>query len=227
MPKQPIDPRDVFLAGTNFELASILLAEYDRKQFAAIHDRRKKQGFCNDLVMLMNFPQTVNAAFALELYFKTLIYVESVTPTVDPIREHRLLPLFNLISIPRQKRIRELFDQLTEHHPWWIRTKTSFPSEFVDLQLLKALENASNAFREHRYYFEGIESAKRIAFGPAVPATRMLILEINPEWRKFLKTVLPTGLDQSSLSSPAGDQRTGGGAATWNSVPPEANIGSE
>lgn len=192
MPRTPVkafEPRDAFFFGAAFELAALTIAREDNRRMAEVAASNFQL-----LMLPLGTPGIVNSAFALELYFKCLIWTES-GGAPQPIREHKLLPLFQKISAARQKRISDLFDQVTTGHPWWIKIRTKFPSELPNYRIPKVLENGSNAFKEHRYTFEGIQTAKECFFSPAVPATRETILEMQPDWRKLaeqLPDIRPT-----------------------------------
>jgi hypothetical protein len=184
-PGRRTDPRDIFICAASFEFSGLLLATEDAQRQLALRKRMRTETV-NDARLPTLFPATVNLAFALELYFKTLIQIESGKPP----KTHKLLSLYNSISKSRRARIKLYFDQGAAKHPEWIRVKTDFPSQLVNLQIPKVFESANNIFTEWRYYFEGTPTAHNNYFKPAVPATRKTILEIKPEWAVMIEPIL-------------------------------------
>ena len=81
---------------------------------------------------VVNIPAIVNAAFACELYMKSMI--------TTPIVGHKLAYLFSKIDLTKQERIRQYVNNKFKEHPVY-----SFD---------RCLERATNVFVNWRYIFE-------------------------------------------------------------------------
>lgn len=97
-----IDPIPLFLIAEQYRRASHYLVE-------SAH-----QGCIREVTM----PAAVCAAFALELYFKTLVALDSG----QAAKIHDLRALFDKLAISRQQRIRDLFQpHLPKAQRYWMR----------------------------------------------------------------------------------------------------------
>ena len=90
MAKPKIDPFDMFVQGHRFFNAHELLYRYVPK----------------DQLMYLHIPCSVLAAFAIELYMKCIVCIE----TGHPPKGHHLALLYKQISPQSRKRIEELWD---------------------------------------------------------------------------------------------------------------------
>ena len=130
-------------------------------------------------------------AFAVEVYFKCLIRLET---GANPRFEHRLIELFGDLSANTQARIRQEYNRLYATDPA-LQTLASIkhpsiPSNHFDFD--KTLDDASELFFRFRYFYEPFQKVTN----PEVigMATRTIILQDHPDWlsrAKYLET-LPT-----------------------------------
>ena len=180
-------PGHIFKAAANFEFAANLLNADFGRRFAAI-TKQLQEGYqaTADNLPTME-PHLVNSAFALELYFKSLIMLETGVAQ----KGHELLKLCQAISNAKRIRIKELFDEIVTSSPHWVDMKSRFPSDQNSFEFPGVLITANNAFAEWRYAFEGIKTANQLLlFRPALPATRKAILEMKPEWEALVDPTL-------------------------------------
>jgi len=108
-----------------------------------------------DVDMDLIVPYVVNASFALELYLKVLLYLESGKWR----RCHQLHGLFNELSTDSRRAIEQCYSQQIKREPAYesiratIQRDTSL-KEF-DWDLGHVLASISTAFERYRYAFEG------------------------------------------------------------------------
>jgi hypothetical protein len=127
------------------------------------------------------FPCGVNHAFAMELYLKCLITIE--TGFTHPT--HDLENLFNYLSSHTRKTIERYYDEIRAEDPLciafaqWLERHGENPEEH--LRLKSALSKSAKAFEVLRYPYEGEEDHNYI-LGPLEIAARRIILELKPEW---------------------------------------------
>jgi hypothetical protein len=135
-----------------------------------------------------NMPSIVLSALSLELYLKCLVAIERGG---DYPYDHEIVNLFNLVSTPRQKRIKDLFDEEFNRNPIMVymreqvANKNGSTLDKKDLTLKGLLEGANNAFIEWRYAFEGVTRMSGVSTQPVRDAVARTILEIKPEWEKM------------------------------------------
>jgi hypothetical protein len=154
------DPKVVFLVADQYWKASWTMAEAPHMQ---------------DVLL----PSVVCAAFALELYFKSLRIMDKGAYS----DEHNLRALFDQLGAPTQQRIRALFvpyllaaqkadDDISDAggHP---RSTVNFDS---------VLDASRQAFKFLRYVHEGLPPMSGWSASGISKATRQAILERHPDW---------------------------------------------
>jgi len=124
-------------------------------------------------------PHAMNAAFALEIYFKCLWRIDN-TSNIDIPKIHDLLKLFHKIIPARQTKICEFAKEQETIEPIPADMKAAYPAlETVE----GCLAMSAKAFEIYRY---GYERNPFIVSGVFVAhiqkATRRLLLGINPNW---------------------------------------------
>lgn len=125
---------------------------------------------------------STNQAFALELYFKCLYFIDNGAL----LRGHKLKDeLFDNLSLERQQTIENYFNDLKKSDHSFQEAITE--QKELDISFNEALTSSSNAFVNLRYVFE-IESSKMSSnfLINIIYATRKLILEIHPEWPSIM-----------------------------------------
>lgn len=161
-PSKAPEPLRIFIQANNFVLAHHVLASQRA-----------------DWLNATAYAGMVVAAFAAELYMKTLICLEAkAVPKL-----HDLKKLFDQISPERRSRI--------EHH--WseqvLRNERKFRDAERDLRtqlprdLGIALTRGANAFEALRYAYEEAASENTFVLGDLPACVREVIVEIKPEWR--------------------------------------------
>jgi hypothetical protein len=125
------------------------------------------------------FPTVVCAAFALEIYLKCLLVMQ--TGKFSP--SHNLKHIFGELPSATQARIRDLF---APYLPMVQKTVTKMTKPgsplppTVDFDFVMNL--SQDAFTVTRYVYEGVPSMSGWMGTPIVRATRTAILELHPDW---------------------------------------------
>jgi HEPN domain-containing protein len=162
----PHDPGDIFVVAEQFRNGSKLL-------------NLGQSGFPFDVRMAM----MSCAAFALELYLKCLIAMETGKA---PPAMHDLQKLFDRLHVSTQTKIRRYFDD-----------NSSLVKEFVEAQIAKhgvkapivdfdyVLTASREAFQLARYIYEGGFPAEKGWIADVImDGARRTILDRFPDWRE-------------------------------------------
>ena len=127
----------------------------------------------------------VLSVFATELYFKTLLCLE----TGEVPQTHNLKALFDALLPATRKRLKELWD-LEIKKPKRQRAlafiRTLPDSDKLRLDLPGVLELGANAFEEIRYFYEKEQSYFLLSEFP--DQIRTVILERMPWWGRYRPT---------------------------------------
>jgi len=123
-------------------------------------------------------PGGVMHAFAMELYLKCLICIETGK---NPPYGHKLKDLFGALSMNSQMRIKKDYAERTKTDPVFIALGKKFKDAKLDFD--SQLASGSNAFDELRY---GFEEPPKVGWmlAHAQREIRRIILEKKPEWAK-------------------------------------------
>jgi hypothetical protein len=163
----------VFMAGVRYDYASRVLAWECGNRILS--------GDLNQTLPAM-LPQIVLSAFAIELYFKCLIVLDSGN---EPRREHALTELFVDLASDRQTSIRK----------WFYFTHNSV-KELIDLARVygssdfeSSLALASRIFDRWRYCYELPEDTPMALTEPILRAACETILEARPDWRPHAESL--------------------------------------
>ena len=171
------DPLKIFQHATNFHESD------HRLRNSAQHDKP-------DDVAFIAHPSMVLSAFAIELYFKCLLCVE----TGKVPSGHHLKRLFDGLALPTRRRLEDLWDadirrperqRILDH----IRTLPNGRSLRLDLPY--ALNVGANSFVELRYFYERQQTFFLLGDFPNL--LRQVILERFPSWA-MTRAVPPKGL---------------------------------
>lgn len=173
-----IDPIPLFLMAEQYRRASHYLVESEHR------------GYIKDVTM----PAAVCAAFALELYFKTLVALDSG----QTARIHDLRALFDKLAACRQQRIRDLFQPHLPKAQRYFDTSREASSSARTLDFDRVLEMSRNAFPDLRYVHEGWPAMSGWLAADILEATREAILEINPAWA-HIAVELPVHVERHPL----------------------------
>ena len=130
------------------------------------------QQFKHDRMQFVG-PAFASAAFSLELYFKTIYEMDSVSKRP---RKHNLLVLFQNLSPQRRRQIQERYDAATGSMQQLIKKTTG-----KDHGIEKVLEDARDIYEIMRYIHEGGRLGVWNA-DPVLNAVKAVILEENPDW---------------------------------------------
>lgn len=118
-----------------------------------------------------------NHAFAIEMYFKCLAIIEKG----EFLRGHKLLDQYNFIQQSTRDKIKAYYDDFVQHNPTLERWKTQF-RKLPDMNLVAVLQQANNAFEEHRYMPEG--DHQTYLASDVSKALKKYILGIKPNWAR-------------------------------------------
>lgn len=138
---------------------------------------------------MIGYPQVVISAFAIELYLKCLICIE----TGSARRGHSLKKLFEMLSQETQRRICEIWD--SEVRPmrddWWdqLEAHSSPGAAPVPRDLRDALASAEHTFEKVRYIYEKGASSIVFVLSDLPTVLRRVIVEMQPSWRRLRRTV--------------------------------------
>ena len=131
-------------------------------------------------------PAMVLSAFASELYFKSLLCLE----TGDVPQTHNLKALFRAVSADARKRLETLWDAYNSE-PTRVKAldliRASPGGHELRLDLAYALDVGADAFREIRYIYESGNTIFLLSDFPNL--LRQVILERMPWWAQFQPTV--------------------------------------
>jgi hypothetical protein len=157
-----LDPLKIFIQGNNFVLAHHIL----------VMQR-------SDLMEATAYAGMVVAAFAAELYMKTLICLEG-----NPVpQSHDLKNLFDGISVERQNRIQYYWDrQIIKNEPKIAAAERALRT-IIPRDLDTALSIGRDAFDALRYVYEDRSRTGSFHLGDLPMLLREVIVEINPSWR--------------------------------------------
>lgn len=128
-----------------------------------------------------------NCAFAVELYLKCLIHIETNQLIKN---EHNLRKLFSKLRDETQGEVEAAFNAILDQHPGYDLSKASEEMKAAAAKrsknLREVLKTCENAFVEWRYLYEEDDDAVN-AFGlfPLPPILRGAILRRKPEWGRF------------------------------------------
>jgi hypothetical protein len=176
-----IAPEAIFLQGISFHTAFRHLY-YDWKPW---HPSGK---------YAVNTPACVLSAFASELFFKTIVVVE----TGRVPKGHNLLVLFNQMSAATQKRVTELWDQYAiEHANRWVEIEEGMGGLPVARDLPTALKRGGRAFELARYSYERREEFQ-FYLGALPEMLKRVIFELRPDWKAYAAK----GYDDLGLQRP-------------------------
>ena len=114
-------------------------------------------------------PAVASAAFSLELYFKTIYEMDSVS---KPPKEHNLRVLFQKLSPERRQQIQDRYDNETGAMQRFIKKSIG-----QDYGLEQVLQEAHDIFEIMRYIHEGGRPGRTWNADPVLNAVRAVILE--------------------------------------------------
>jgi hypothetical protein len=136
-----------------------------------------------------SLPYIVVIGFATELYFKSLVTLE----TGNYPKIHELEKLYGLVSVSRQKRIKELFSEKFNRINYTALLQDNrLPVDPKEFEIEAALRRLNESFVEWRYSFEGIILEENVdiktSFGDDALCDAVLcaILEVKPDWQKII-----------------------------------------
>jgi hypothetical protein len=162
--KSNTDPADIFVVADQYRNAAkwIILAE--------------NRGWPPDVKM----PGITCSAFALELYFKSLLAMEhSAIP-----ESHDLLHLFNRLQKNTQQRVRKNFEPYLMTAGRMVSQsaqKAGYPVPEVDFDFV--LNASRKAFPSTRYIYEqGLRGGEGWLADGIMEAARATILQAHPDW---------------------------------------------
>jgi len=197
-PPKVVDPEKVFLQACFFDYSSCVLEDafmvrVKRMQAAAdafevtaaplpsspLRVARTFHGKKWDILPPTLIPSLVNGAFAIELYLKTLVFLDTgKMPT-----GHKLSTLFNSLSHARRKRLAEIYteefnkDRLLVH-------ERNVASDKGSYDLLPQLIRNDDTFVAVRYVYE-LSAWTGNTMTVLRNAARRLCGEIKPGWRRL------------------------------------------
>ena len=175
-PPSPLDPvqlRHIFDLADAFRRTGFLIEGKIAREWTT------KEVVGSNAQMIM--ARVTNHAFALELYLKCLIAIET---NAKPPRGHNHKDLFNALTKRSQQRAESYYNEhmrCDPGTPGWIaeyRQQGMDPNDFLNLRV--ALSKAVGAFEMYRYAYE--RNLTSYMLGPLEPVVRQIILEQKPEW---------------------------------------------
>jgi hypothetical protein len=179
--KAPVDPKHVFRAAVSYEYSANLLASIT----SMIAGRSGKLTASPPEAMPPTAaPATALGGFAIELYLKCLLQLESGASL--PPGGHPLVDLFSRVSSPRQAEIKRVYD---ENRPSLAQVELAFFEKFRyphALDFDRHLGVLSRAFERWRYYYELEMEGGLMVPGSISYAVQQVILQLRPEWASIL-----------------------------------------
>jgi HEPN domain-containing protein len=183
------DPERIFLAALTFEIACGILTK------EAISAIDKASGVKAPGLPVFEttpgsplpawcpiIPSTVLSAFALELYFKSILTTEN--KSYRKIR-HDLHDLFKLISPACKKKLRKEYQFALSKSAAHAQLLTD-GCKAEEFELERVLKDANHAFTHFRYEFERPFEERDFMVSPVAVAARRVLLTDNPSWRRHL-----------------------------------------
>jgi hypothetical protein len=165
--KAALDPHHIFLHAFYFHESNIRL----RNSISPTNDNE---------VILVAHPSMVLCAFAIELYLKCLLCIE----TKKVPQEHNLKSLFLRLDLSTRRSLEALWDQdigRPERQREINCIRTLPEGDRLQLDLLYALDAGANAFTELRYLYERKRSYFILHSFPGM--LQKVILERFPCWK--------------------------------------------
>jgi hypothetical protein len=180
--KPRIDPLKIYMNAEAYRMAYIILGTQGNKD--------------PQLMSTIASPQMVLSAFAIELYFKCLLCIE----TGSAPQTHNRKALFRELGPKTKARIEHLWSvhAVNLEELWAMMEKTTgkpIPRDFSSL-----LDLSGRAFSEIRYVHE--DPTGSFLVGDLPPVLRIVILERQPLWAT-LRHAPPTSLPRGMPTPPA------------------------
>jgi HEPN domain-containing protein len=184
MSKLTVDPHNIFIQADSFS--------------KAVAQITSSPGPFDEQTLLT--PAVVNSVFALELYFKCLLALE----TGSFPRGHSIKTLFNSLSQNAQGEVSIRYQQLLDSHQEELRAMAAVDRRmehrriadnepatiYPGVALEDTLEACKNAFQRLRYSFEPSEDGihvKPYLLNFIQHSIRETILGIQPDWRNIIR----------------------------------------
>lgn len=165
MNKKIPDAKQMFDTAEAFGLAGGLL-------FSFINERAKKGDYSKAYFGLSAV--VANHAFAIEMYFKCV----SILEQNDFKKGHELVELFAFLLPHSQQKIKSYYNDYVSKNSRI--NKLLSEGRRLNTNFEDVLQQASNAFVEHRYAPEGKQQT--FLAGDLAKALRKYILELRPDW---------------------------------------------
>ncbi len=183
--KKP-DPALIFLQADGFSRAYNMLA--DQRHLSPSE------------AATIGYPQIVISAFAIELYLKCLICIE----TGKAPRGHHLKQLFDRLSPETRRRICAIWDGevKTRRASLWDAMEASSPTATgpVPRALPEALACGNKAFEKVRYIYEGNNADVIFILTDLPTVLRRVIVDKRPELRNIRRKVQVSGQIESATA---------------------------
>lgn len=144
--------------------------------------RYSKANYYLNLASLQNvdlfLPSLVNAALSLELYFKTLFYLENATDfKISGKHSHNFSCLFDELKISTQKELEQSFDGLIRSRSLLDIEKIEQASAVVIPRDLKSnLKSWSDVFVKVRYIYDFSGQSLPMMFFPEIEESVLLAI---------------------------------------------------
>lgn len=137
-------------------------------------------------------PSMVNAALALELYFKTLFYLENGNDfKIAGKHSHNFSRLFDRLKICTQKELEQSFDDLIKNRRLLdVEAIEQASSVVIPRDLNGSLKAWSNVFVQVRYIYDSSGQILPMMFFPEIEESVLLVIyKFKPEWKKGVGSI--------------------------------------
>lgn len=165
------DPASIFIVAEQFRSA-------DKMMHMILNGDLQFQG--QTVSFDVSVPMVTCAAFALELYLKCLISMETGQA---PPNKHEFDYLFKRLHADTQKAIREYFDRNSVDVVAFVKSefaKAGKPAPTVDFDYVLGV--STRAFPIARYLYEGLPAEQGWLAEAIMEGTRAVILKRFPQW---------------------------------------------
>jgi hypothetical protein len=153
-----------------------ITAETYRDAGFVLFRRWKEAGLEVRTRMLMCAPIAMNQAFAIELYLKCLLHIETGKVSF----KHDLEQLYNSLTKETQSKVNIHYEGYRAKNPESIFLEKNLPMFSFDLP--SVLKMIKNAFIDFRYYYELKGKDGIYTLGNLMAASRRTIIEMKPEF---------------------------------------------
>lgn len=197
----PPNAEDIFKQALYFNFAAKLLGMHNEERLRVLEEAGRhpvqKYGRARTIAFQRGdlsavpcaIPQIVNLVLSIELYLKCLLTLESVTFR----RIHEIKELYGQVSAPRQKRIKELYEENFSRTNFTTDSRELAPDRNL-FNFEEVLTQLNKAFVQWRYAFERLSNKSTAGAYILCEAMRRAVIEVKQDWKPLVAALgkLPT-----------------------------------